>query len=529
VKITLVADIHGNLPALNAVLRHARGQGADQTILNLGDLTGYGPNPDEVVRWTQGTHILSILGDYDQKVLSKKHRHDGWAQVKRRDKRQMFAWTYQALSKRSRKILQKLPEQRFIQMEGVRILMSHGSPTSIRDHISPDTSNERLAELAARTEADVILCGNSHQAFLRKSGEVLFINPGTVGRPDDSDPRASYAIMDIHDGRVDVQFYRVTYDIAAAAQALLQTGLPPVFAQVLRQGLNYDDVTHVFGPNGGTFDPWPSGIMTLLTDFGTIDPFVGVLKGVILEIAPQTRLVDLTHKVHPQSIRQAAHLLSKSIPYFSPGTVHVAMVDPGVGKKRRALAAQISTNYFVAPDNGLLSPIVQAARAQGELVKVIALDQPQYWLPEPSRSFHGRDIFAPVGAQLVNGLPLEKLGSVIEDTLLLEPIKPQRTDLGWLAEVVHVDASGNLITNLQVNVVQNEETPIIVKVGDQTITGLTLVFADENQGTLIATIDSDGALAISVVEGSAQDRLGVEIGTPVEVIISKNSPGINPR
>jgi putative phosphoesterase len=518
VKITLLADIHGNLPALRAVLWHARGQGADQTVLNLGDLTGYGPNPDEVVHWTQASHVLSVLGDYDQKVLSKKLRQEGWKRVKTPEKRQMFAWSYDVLSKRARRILKRLPEQRLIQLEGVRILMAHGSPASIKDHLSIDTPQKRLLELASQTEADVILCGNSHQAFCRKAGDVLFINPGTVGRPDDGDPRASYAVMDVQDGKVDVKFHRVSYDVSTAAQALLKSGLPPIFAQILRQGLNYDDVRCVLGPDGGNFDPWPNGILTLLTDFGISDPFVGVMKGVILEIAPQARLVDLTHQVRTQNVRQAAHLLAKSIPYFPPGTVHMAVVDPGVGTNRRALAAQIGANYFVAPDNGLLSPILQGAREQGEQVKIVALDQAQYWLPDPSRSFHGRDIFAPVGAHLVNGLPIEKLGTVIDDPVLLEPIQPQRIDQGWLAEVVHVDAFGNLITNLSDNAIPDGEMQFRVKIGDQTITGLTRAFAEAEPGTLIATIDSDGALAISVVNGSAQDRLGADIGAPVEVI-----------
>ena len=144
-----------------AVLRHARGQGADQTILNLGDLTGYGPNPDDVVRWTQAAQVLSILGDYDQKVISKKQRQEGWGRVKRSEKRQMFTWTYRALSKRSRKILKKLPEQRLLTIEGVRILMTHGSPASIHEHLSPDTPQKRLLELATRTKA-ILSCVGTH-------------------------------------------------------------------------------------------------------------------------------------------------------------------------------------------------------------------------------------------------------------------------------------------------------------------------------------------------------------------------------
>ena len=129
----------------------------------------------------------------------------------------------------------------------------------------------------------------------------------------------------------------------------------------------------------------------------------------IHEIAPQTDIIDISHQIRPQNVAQAARMLAEAAPYFSTGTVHVAVVDPGVGTKRRAIAARIGNHFFVAPDNGLLTVLLEQAESAGEPIQVVHLDQPRYWLPNPSRSFHGRDIFSPIGAHLVNGIPLEKL------------------------------------------------------------------------------------------------------------------------
>ncbi len=519
-KITLLADIHGNLPALQAVLRHAEGQLATGTILNLGDSVGYGPNPEEVVRWTRSAHVINILGNYDQKVLSKKHRKEGWARVKNRDKRAMFTWTYQALSKKSRKFLKKMPLQHELVIEGHRIVMTHGSPASINEHLHPDTPDARFKELAAMSNAEIILCGHSHQAFLRRVGDVMFINPGTVGRPDDGDPRASYAILDISEDGVSVEFHRVPYDIASSIRSMRQTGLPEIFSQVLAQGLNYNDVLAKFGDIPEGLAPLPNGTLTLLTDFGTSDHFTSVMKGVILEMAPQAHIVDITHQVSPQNVMQGAYVLAEAAPYFAPGTVHVAVIDPGVGTNRRALTARIGTQYYVAPDNGLLSFVLRQAKSQGETVEIIALDQAQYWLPQISRSFHGRDIFAPVGAHLVNGVPLEKLGSPVEDPVILIPSEPLRTDSGWLGEIISVDTFGNLSSNIKAHQLPQDKQNLHIKIEGENIHGITPSFGDAPPGTLIATIDSRNALAISLVNGNAQERLGAQVGGQIQVIFS---------
>lgn len=521
-KVTLLADIHGNLPALEAVLRHAEGQMATETILNLGDSVGYGPNPEEIVRWTQSARVINILGNYDEKVLSKKHRKEGWSRVKNPAKRAMFAWTYQALSKKSRNILKKMPVQRELTLEGHHILMTHGSPTSINEHILPDTPTKRLKELAEMSRAEVILCGHSHRAFVRRVGDVQFINPGTVGRPDDGDPRASYAILDFYDGELRVAFHLVPYDITPAVQSMRQTGLPEVFAQVIRLGFNYDDALAEIGGRDQAPDMLPNGTLTLLTDFGTADHFIGVMKGVILEIAPQTTIVDISHHIAPQNVRQGAHMLAETAPYFAPGAVHVAVVDPGVGTDRRALAARIGNQYYVAPDNGLLSFVLQQAQKKGETVQLFTLDQSKYWLPQVSQSFHGRDIFAPVGAHLVNGLPLEKLGTQIDDPIILKASQPTRTTTGWIGEVISIDTFGNLSTNIKKQNLPQESQNLQIHIEGETIHGITRAFADAPPGTLIAIIDSSGALAISVVNGSAQERLHAQVGSQIAIIFCQD-------
>ncbi len=516
-KITLIADIHGNLPALQAVLRHARAQQAVQTILNLGDSVGYGPFPDEVVQTIQGKAFINIIGNYDQKVLDKTHRKEGWQKVKTPNKRAMFAWTYQTLSKKSRRYLKSLPEQQEIEINGTSLLLTHGSPASLSEHLRPDTPEDRFRELADEVTGKVVLCGHSHQAFIREVDDVRFINPGSVGRLDDGDPRASYAILDIHQGKVAVQFFRIPYDIQAVVQQVRLAGFPDIIAQVFRQGRDYDHVLAQIGPGSDPETLEPCGQLTLLTDFGVQDHFVGVMKGVIHEIAPQAEIVDISHLIQPQNVAQAARMLAEAAPYFSAGTVHVAVVDPGVGTSRRAIAARIGKHFFVAPNNGLLTLLIDRAESAGEPVQIVNLDRPQYWLPNPSRSFHGRDIFSPVGAHLVNGVPLEKLGSPLTDIVRLSLPQPIQTERGWEAEVTMVDVFGNLSTNLPGERLPEELGGLKVHINGNTIQGITPTFGDASVGTLIATIDSSGALAISVVNGSAADLLQAKPGDKVAI------------
>jgi S-adenosyl-L-methionine hydrolase (adenosine-forming) len=519
-KIAVLSDIHGNIHALEAVLRHARGKGALQLIFNLGDSIGYGPDPEGVVSTIKGANFVNIIGNYDQKVISNKHRQEGWKSVKTPDKRAMFNWTYKALSKPSIKFLKELPEQRTLQLAGLQVLLSHGSPEDINEHLKPDTPATRFTELAENSNADIILCGHSHQAFVRHIAGVLFVNPGSVGRPDDGDPRASYAVLTIEDEKAKAETFRVPYHVSGAAQAMRRTGLPQIFAEVLRQGRNYNDVHSQIKdkPTASSLDP--CGTLTLLTDFGLQDHFVGVMKGVINEISPQTSVIDISHQIRPQNIKQAARMLLEASPFFAPGTIHIAVVDPGVGTTRRALAAQVGSQFFVVPDNGLLWPMLEKARQESLPIKIVNLDKPEYWLPKPSSSFHGRDIFSPVGAHLANGIPLESLGTTIDNPISLDLPRPKRIANGWQGEVIMVDVFGNLNTNIPASAIPNVLNVARVEIGETSIEGLTHTFGDADPSTLIATIDSTGSLGISVVNGNAAEKLDADIGTSVRVILS---------
>ncbi len=235
-KIALIGDVHANLPALEAVLEHAQARGV-QAIYNIGDFVGYNAFPEEVVSLLRRREdVVSIIGNYDQKALQAEKKQKKWASKKDPRKAQAFLWAYQQLSKESREFLRKLPEQRNLFVEGWLVLLAHGSPAAVDEHLLPDTSEERLRELAAMTRAQIIVVGHSHQPFVRPVGEKVFINTGSVGRPDDGDPRATYAILTVEPEGHHCEHFRVAYDVERAAQAILDRGQPPEFADMIRQG-----------------------------------------------------------------------------------------------------------------------------------------------------------------------------------------------------------------------------------------------------------------------------------------------------
>ena len=161
-------------------------------------------------------------------------------------------------------------------------------------------------------------------------------------------------------------------------------------------------------------------VITLTTDFGLRSGFAGVMQGVIYSITTQSRIVDITHFVSPQDIQEGAYTLWRAVPFFPKGTIHVYVVDPGVGTRRRPLAAQLGDQFFVGPDNGLLTPLIQDAERNQQQIELVHLDKPQFWLPKISRTFHGRDIFSPVAAHLANGIRLHELGTPFGDPVRLE-------------------------------------------------------------------------------------------------------------
>jgi len=237
-KIALIGDTHGNLPALEAVLEHAQQKGCE-AIWNLGDSVGYGAFPDEVVKELWRRDTLSILGNYDRKVLKVSEKRAGDAAHKNPAKLLAFQWAHDHLSEESLVHLSALPEQRLIPQGDSYILMTHGSPLSRNEHLTPFTPEDRLRGLTHTTRARIILCGHSHQAFTRRVDGVWFVNPGSVGRPDDGDPRASYAMLFLGDGLL-VDHYRVAYDVTRATAALQAAELPEEFVMMARLGRSLD-------------------------------------------------------------------------------------------------------------------------------------------------------------------------------------------------------------------------------------------------------------------------------------------------
>lgn len=257
-------------------------------------------------------------------------------------------------------------------------------------------------------------------------------------------------------------------------------------------------------------------VITLLSDFGSKDPFVGVMKGVIASIAPEARVVDLCHEVEPFAVSQARFLLRQSWPYFPPGTIHVCVVDPGVGSSRRALLVEAGSHRFVGPDNGLLGDVVGLERARVRL-----LSNPKYHLRQVSRTFHGRDVFAPVAAHLAAGVAAAKLGPRVEDALRSTTGEPLRTGKRfWQGEVAHIDRFGNLITNLDAaEMLARVERRLVLRVGFRELDCVVESYAEAPRGEPVVLVGSAGTLEVAVNQGSAAQALGVGVGAPVELEI----------
>ncbi len=240
-RIALLGDVHANLPALEAVLAHAEGQGVE-AVWNTGDFVGYGAFPDQVVRLLRRRGALSIVGNYDLKALKFRRKRDKWQRSKHPLKFHAFQWAFEQLSKKSRKYLRALPQETRLKVAGRHVLITHGSPASNEEPLTPNTPPTRLRQLARIAKADLIVCGHSHQPFARELDGVLFINTGSVGRPDDGDPRTGYAVLEPEPGRMQVQHYRLEYDIERAVAEIRAQGLPEAFAQMMLQGRSLDGV-----------------------------------------------------------------------------------------------------------------------------------------------------------------------------------------------------------------------------------------------------------------------------------------------
>lgn len=256
--------------------------------------------------------------------------------------------------------------------------------------------------------------------------------------------------------------------------------------------------------------------LTITTDFGNLNGFVGTMKGVIWGIAPDAKIADITHEIPAQDIRTGSIALWRAAPYFPAGSVHIAVVDPGVGTRRRAIAAKLGDQFFVLPDNGLLTPMLEDAEAAGQEVRIVNLDKPEYWLPRVYTTFHGRDVFAPVGAHLAAGVPLEALGTPIEDPVRLPLPRPVRTEDGFEASILVVDVFGNCTTNVRVSDVPDLGKVTIFAAG-QKIEGVLPSYGHAKVGDLVAVTDSEGFIEIAVVNGNASQTYGIKLNLPIKV------------
>jgi len=247
--IALISDIHGNLPALEAVLDDAARHGA-QTIWNLGDMLGYAPFPNEVLQALQEAGAVSIIGNYDLKVLDFERKRRRWKRMKAPAKFIGFQWNDARLQPDSRVLLASLARQIRCTINGMEVLLVHGSPASIDELLSSDTPVPRFEVLAEKAEADLVVCGHSHEPFVRRIGKTYFVNPGSVGRPEGGDWQASYSLLAIADGDVKVGHRRVPYDIERVVRAVHAAGLPKDYIDVFRQAKSLDQLWADEGRSG---------------------------------------------------------------------------------------------------------------------------------------------------------------------------------------------------------------------------------------------------------------------------------------
>lgn len=251
-------------------------------------------------------------------------------------------------------------------------------------------------------------------------------------------------------------------------------------------------------------------VISLLTDFGLSDPYAGIMKGVIVSICPDARIIDISHEVAPQDVHGAAYVLAAAYPYFPPGTIHVAVVDPGVGGSRRIIAARTASGVFLAPDNGLLTLVLD----EQEPVAVCRVENPGIFLHPVSRTFHGRDIFAPAAARLACGMEMAKLGAPVPARSLarLDFGPPPRPDENGRLKgaIIAVDRFGNLVSNIREADLESAfgsryagGKGICVQVAGRVVSGICGAYQEVPEGAPLAIIGSTGRLEISVNAGNA--------------------------
>lgn len=254
-----------------------------------------------------------------------------------------------------------------------------------------------------------------------------------------------------------------------------------------------------------------SKIISLLTDFGNKDGYVGVLKGVIYNICNNVNIVDLFHDIKPQNILSASWLLANNYKYFPEGTIFVCVVDPGVGSERKKIIVKSSDYFFIAPDNGLLTTILMESNLQ----TIVSIENKQYWLAEISNTFHGRDIFAPVAAHLANGVDILEYGPEIDlkSLIMIDTPEPEVVKNVCSGTIVHIDRFGNIITNISKNLIRTKNIKITFK--NTTILGLKETYSSVKEKELLAIIGSNGYLELSCNCGKINEITNVEVGDKI--------------
>jgi S-adenosyl-L-methionine hydrolase (adenosine-forming) len=265
--------------------------------------------------------------------------------------------------------------------------------------------------------------------------------------------------------------------------------------------------------------------ITLTTDFGTADGYVSAMKGVIYSLNPEATVVDISHNIQSQNIRQAAFVLSTVHSYFPSYTIHLVVVDPGVGSNRRAVIVKTPKAHFVAPDNGVLSYIVDAYQPQpipdsqrvklSPELKAYAITRSEYWRKPVSNTFHGRDIFAPVAARLSLGLMASSLGDEIDTLTTFAIPRPYRQDEMLIGQILHIDNFGNLITSFQESFLQTNGQSTTIIIGDRSIHGIARTYSESSGPT--ALFGSSGYLEIAVANGYAADFFRAKVGDEIKI------------
>ncbi|MBR5711476.1 MAG: SAM-dependent chlorinase/fluorinase [Thermoguttaceae bacterium] len=263
---------------------------------------------------------------------------------------------------------------------------------------------------------------------------------------------------------------------------------------------------------------FPSGFITLTTDFGFDSPYVAAMKGVILTICPTARIFDICHSVKPQNIYQGALTLEKTARFFPPGTVHIAVVDPGVGTSRDIILAQIGDYYYIAPNNGLLTRVIHKAELTGVPMKFYSLENRGYWREAISNTFHGRDVMAPTAAHLLCGMEPQHMGALTTSIVKLEIPEPVVSPTEIAGIVEDVDSFGNLITNISAKLLVGRATDDSVQIslsGKTVAQGVCRTYGEKPAGATIALIDSSNRVEIAVVNGNAAQTFNAAAGDTV--------------